>query len=232
MGFMTIYDFLEKLLKERSINIQTTSQVEEKHLQKLSMLIEWCVNNNIVEYVDDKIQLNDSIRLLISLPMFGLSYDRLVKYINWHEFEEFVSNVFSQLGWDVYKGYTHIKVDRFQIDIIALNTNLSLSVFVECKHWKRLNTLYTSIHRIVKEHLNRIDKYLKNCEWVRLNINKLKDVKYIAPMMVVLYDLPIKIVNGVPIVPVPRLVDFVVNIDVYIDALNILIFENRCYIGS
>ncbi|MEM1559932.1 MAG: restriction endonuclease [Ignisphaera sp.] len=232
MNYIDIYDFIEQLFKYRSINKYAISSVNVKDRNRLKSLIEWCIDNGVIEEDDDNIRLLKSVEFLTSLPHFDISPNRFNIYIEWHEFEQYVSQIFAELGWDVYMNYTHTKADRFQIDVIAMNDSLKLSLFVECKHWKRTSRLRANIDNVVGEHIKRIEKYLRNCEWVCTKVTKLRNIKYILPIVIVLLDLPIKVFKGIPIIPIYKLVDFVTNIDSYTDALDLVLYKNRCYSGS
>lgn len=232
MRYITIYDFLEKLIKQRFVNKTLLSFLEYKYIGIASSLIEMCINNNIIEEIDDKLVLKNSISLIMLLPLFGIMPDKLSAYIEWNEFEIYISQVFSEFGWDIYTNYVHTKIKRFQIDVIALNEILKLSLFIECKHWKHMARRNISIQFIVNKHLERIKKYLDTCEWVCVKITKLRNIKNIVPIVVTLYELPVKVLKGVALVPINKLIDFVANIDSYIDSLNLVVYKNRCHIET
>lgn len=232
MNYIDVYDLIEQLLKYRNISKHTISLVDAKDRNKLKSLIDWCIDKKIIEEDDDNIRLLKPVEFLISLPYFNIQPDRFSFYIEWNEFEQYVSQLLMELGWDVYTNYSHTRTDRFQIDVIAFNELLKLSLFVECKHWKRASRVRLDIDKVVEEHKKRVEKYLRNCEWVSIKITKLRNAKHILPVIIILFDLPIKVFNGVPIVPIYKVIDFVMNIDSYIDTLNLVLYKNRCYIGS
>lgn len=231
MNYIDIYDFIERLLKYRIINKHTISLLNIEHKSKALSLLRWCMDNNVVEEHDNEIKLIKPVELLISLPFFGIIPDRFSAYIEWHEFEHYISQVFTKLNWYVYLNYKHTKVDRFQVDVIAINEELKISLFIECKHWKNVANIYYNIDKIVEHHKKRVEKYLRHCEWVCVKIPKLRDTKYILPVIIILNDLASKVYNGIPVVSVFKLLDFAVNIDSYIDALNLKLYKNRCYRG-
>lgn len=230
MNRMSIYDILEQLIKTRSISKQLIMMAEDRHRDILISVIRHYINEGVLEEVEEELRLLKPVDLLISLPSFNLTVDRFSPYIEWYEFEEYISRVFTEFGWDVYLNYVHTRVERFQIDVIALNDILRLSVFIECKHWRNASRIYTGIDKIVNEHIKRIEKYLRNCEWVCTRITRLRSIAHILPVIIVIYDLPMKIVKGVPIVPLSKLRDFIINIDSYADALNLVLYKNRCYV--
>lgn len=229
MRHLTLNDIIEKLVKHRYIDKQSLILVEHRYQNTIQSLIELCLDQGILRESDERLVLLKPVELLVLLPNFGIAPDRYNLYIQWHEFEDYIARMLTELGWDVYRGYTHTKVEKFQVDIIALNDVLKLSMLIECKHWKRMSRICTNLDFIVNTHIKRVEKFLRNCEWVCSKINKLRGVKNILPVVVVLYDLPIKVLDGVPIVPIHKMLDFVVNVDVYIDSLNLTLYVNRCY---
>ncbi|MEM3979682.1 MAG: restriction endonuclease [Ignisphaera sp.] len=232
MNYIDIYDLIEQLLKHHNISKHIISLVDVKDKDKLRLLIDWCIDKKIIEEDDDNIRLLRPVEFLISLSNFGIQPDRFSVYIEWNEFEQYVSWLLAELGWDVYANYLHTRADRFQIDVIALNELLKLTLFVECKHWKKLSRVRLDIGKVVEKHIKRVEKYLRNCEWVCIKITKLRNAEHILPVIIILFDSPIKVLNGVPIVPIYKVIDFVINIDSYIDTLNLVLYKNRCYIGS
>lgn len=232
MGYMTLYDILEKLMRQRVINKQLISLIESRYRDILEDIIRLGIDKGILEEIDGELKLIKPVELLIVLPLFNVIPDRFSLYIRWHEFEEYISRILIELGWDVYRGYTHTRIERFQIDIIALNNVMKLAIFIECKHWKQISRIHTNINNIIEDHLIRVEKYMRNCEWVCSRIGKLRNIKEILPVIIVLYDLPVKVFRGVPVVSVYKIFDFIINIDRYIDLLNLTLYRNRCYHGS
>uniref|UniRef100_A0A7C2VH94 Restriction endonuclease type IV Mrr domain-containing protein n=1 Tax=Ignisphaera aggregans TaxID=334771 RepID=A0A7C2VH94_9CREN len=232
MNSSTVYDFLEKLIKYKKIHKNLVISHVVKYHNLIQSLLDWGIDKGIIEEQDDELVLANPVELLVSLPNFGILPDRFTPYIEWHDFEKYISRVFTEFGWEVYSNYVHTKADRFQIDVIALDAISKLSMFIECKHWKRMRSIQSSIDEIASKHLMRIERYQRNCEWVCIKINKLRSIRYILPTIITLHDLPVKVVNGIPIVPIFKLVDFVINLDRYIDALNLVLHENRCYIKA
>ncbi|MEM1541527.1 MAG: hypothetical protein QW101_01640 [Ignisphaera sp.] len=231
MGRTSLYEFLERLTRDRNIEIEFINLVEYKERDKVNSLIESCIERGIMEKIGNNIKLVDAVEFLTYLPLYGIDPSRLSMYIEWHEFEEFITRLLIEFGWDTYLNYRHDRVERFQIDIIALNHSINLSLFIECKHWKRMSSFYTNLEDIIDNHIKRIEKYLRNCEWVCLKLSKLRHVMNILPVIVTLHDLQIKVFKGVPIVSLYKFRDFILDIDRYIDFLNLKIYTNRCYSG-
>jgi hypothetical protein len=230
MNYLDVHYFLEQLFRYRTISKHILSLLSTEHRLKALSLLRWCTDNGIVEEIDDRIKLVKPVELLISLQAFGIAPDRFNLYIAWHEFEQYISRIFAEFNWYVYLNYVHTKADRFQIDVISINDVLKLALFIECKRWKSLSKIRYSINKIVEDHIKRIEKYMRNCEWVCIKIPKLRSVKNILPVVIIPIDFDPKVLDGVPIISIFKLHDFVVNIDVYIDSLNLKLYRNRCYI--
>lgn len=229
MNYLSLYEFLELLMMKRVIDLKLINLIKYDDRFKISSLIEWCIEKNIVEISRTEIKLLNPVEFLVLLPLHGIAPSRFSTYIEWNEFEEYVTRVFEEFGWDVYLGYRHYRIERFQIDIIALNNSLNLSLFVECKHWKKVSHLSKELEEIIDNHIKRIEKYLRNCEWVCTRLNKLRYIKHILPVIIVLHEVPVKVFEEVPIVSVHNLRDFIANVDHYIDSLQLKTYLNRCY---
>lgn len=117
------------------------------------------------------------------------------KGLDWKEFESFVESAFLSFGFKT-KRNARLRKPRAEIDLVASKGNLSFAV--DCKHWKR-TVGYSSMLSISMRQLNRARRLVENGNLV-------------IPLVVTLHDESLHILeNGVPIVPIHRISDFVLN---------------------
>jgi Holliday junction resolvase-like predicted endonuclease len=117
--------------------------------------------------------------------------------LTWHEFEVFSERAFSSAGFFVTRNF-RVKKPRMEIDLLAIKG--SLAFCVDCKHWKR-TVGQGSMLRISESQVLRSERLLSPFGFSR-----------IVPMILTLKDESLGILeNGVPIVPIHRLADFLLN---------------------
>ncbi|MFP3223202.1 MAG: hypothetical protein RXR21_06045, partial [Nitrososphaeria archaeon] len=100
-------------------------------------------------------------------------------------------------------------IKRREIDVLAFNENLVFAA--DCKHWKRMSFYSLS----------------KSAEMQKLRASFLTSTltfskKQIVPLIVTLYESELKIINKIPIVPVFKLKDFVINIYGYMETITVI----------
>jgi len=128
----------------------------------------------------------------------------IAKGLDWRSFEELVFNLLSSFGFQVKKNLV-IKKPRREIDLIAEKEKYLLAV--DCKSWKR--RIYSSrFYKVVEAQIDRskiLSKIYKN--------------KEVYPVILSIYEIELKIIKGVPIVPISKLKGFLMEFDGYKDQL-------------
>ena len=118
-------------------------------------------------------------------------------FLNWKEFEEHVERIFRSFDF-LTRRNTRFRKPRAEIDLVALKNNLTFAV--DCKHWKR-TVGHSSMNAISNRQLLRAQRL----------VDRHRHVKVI-PMIVTLHDESLHILeNGVPIVPIHKVSDFILN---------------------
>ncbi|MCX8167473.1 MAG: restriction endonuclease [Ignisphaera sp.] len=227
--YILLYDILEHLFKFGSIEKGLLDHVRIGDRPSIESIIENGIERNMLKEDDSKIYLLNPFEFLLLLDEIGLDTSRLCSYISWSEFENFVANKLYEFGWEYILGYSHKRISRFQIDVIAMDFVLKRALVIECKHWRK-SLGVSSLKRIVLDHLVRVDKLVNYCEWVTVDISRLRDIENLIPVVVTLKKGGVKVIEGVPIVSLHHLGDFLINISSYLELLNIKVFKNRCYV--
>jgi len=138
----------------------------------------------------------------------GGSPSKVCGSLNWGEFEWLIFEAFRMNGFDVLKGFmfTTSSKRRFQIDVIALKLNMLMSV--DCKQWT-FPYWSSRVHAASKEHLRRTEALVEHVDRLKakLPLRGLKRV-YLVPVMLTLGDSGLREVEGVPVVSILKLKDF------------------------
>jgi hypothetical protein len=133
--------------------------------------------------------------------------------LTWKEFEAFSEIAFSSVGYHVTRNF-RLKKPRMEIDLLASKGSLAFSV--DCKHWKR-TVGQGSMQRISERQVSRSRRLLSPTGFTK-----------IVPLILTLRDESLGVLeNGVPVVPIHRLGDFLLNWESSTDILVLRASEQR-----
>ncbi|MCI4435233.1 MAG: hypothetical protein JHC33_00275 [Ignisphaera sp.] len=230
MSYILLSDAIEHLFKFKKLEQFILNTLKPRDRQTLVKIVEEGIKRGCLRIEGAEIVLQEPVELLILLEEMSIqvNYEQLARYIEWSSFEKYIAEKLRLFGLDYASGYRHDRISKFQIDVLALDSVRKIGFAIECKHWKR-SIKESQLYQIVTEHLQRVEKLLKNCEWVASDIPLLRKVKYIVPVILTLYESEIKNVMNVPIISLRTFTEFFSNIDVYLDLLDAMKYENRCF---
>ncbi len=130
---------------------------------------------------------------------------------NWAEFEAFSKRVFLSFGFSTVKNY-RLKKPRMEVDLLAYGNGLTFAV--DCKHWKR-TVGHASMLKIAGKQALRAQRIASEGTY-----------RKVMPMILTWRDESLFILdNGVPVVPIHRLADFILNWEQ--STFPILVFESE-----
>jgi len=169
--------------------------------------------------------VKDKVSLILRLLSESFSPEELLRYLSWSEFEEYTERVLEKLGFNVVKKVTFSSQGkRFEIDLVAIRGGTAF--VIECKYWKRLRGRGASLAKSAKRHLERVEAF-KNLAFKILGPYVHEDTLRIYPLLVSFYESDLGFVEGVPIVPISKLVAFMKRFYLY-DHVIATITVKRC----
>ena len=142
---------------------------------------------NIVEF-----QNSDRIKATIFAIRNGATIEDVSEFLSWQNFEELVSRVLDENGFQVQKNLILTK-PRMEIDVVGIK--LGISILIDCKHWKRMTQ--SALNDIVNKQVERVKRYVEKTESTSA-----------IPVIVTLHQEKVNFVNQVPVVPVMQLSSF------------------------
>ncbi|MGC8599692.1 MAG: NERD domain-containing protein [Nitrososphaeria archaeon] len=160
-------------------------------------------DEDAVKAIKEAIPDNKLLELFLSEK---ISLEDLASRISWKSFEKLTELMFKQIG---YFTLTNFRIKRREIDVLAFNENLVFAA--DCKHWKRMP--FYSLNRSAE-----MQKLRASLLTSTLTFSK----KQIVPLIVTLYENELKIINKIPIVPIFKLKDFVINIYGYMETITVI----------
>jgi Holliday junction resolvase-like predicted endonuclease len=123
--------------------------------------------------------------------------EKISSSLDWRKFEECVEFAFASFGYETQRS-VRLRKPTAEIDLVASKGNITFAV--DCKHWKRTVGRSVMLGVSVRQ-IARAKRYLQG-----------RRGNLIVPVLVTLHDEYIYILeNGVPVVPIHRMADFVLN---------------------
>jgi len=223
--------FIMKLLKagEASIGIHTLSQELSFSEEVLLRIIRQLEESELISRIDNGMAVavpvgEDRLRLAVAAVRFGATIEDSAGKLSWKEFEAFCSKVLEENGYSCFQGFRFKspRGRRYECDIAA--TMDPLILLADCKHYaghvKGLNAA-------VDKHLERVDAFAKSVPTLVRRIPQILEWNQatITPIIVTLFPENITIIEGVPIVPVFKLNQFLQEITSNIDKITHMIVE-------
>jgi len=157
-------------------------------------------------------------KIFIFLAKHSLSLEDAASLLRWREFESFTSMILSNLGFYTISNYRFKSLGRrWEIDVLGFRN--PIVVAIDCKHMRRG---YQSIlSRVVDRHRARVEAFAPT---IRYSFHEIvggwKNIR-IIPIIVTLKRSLYTIVDGLPVVHISALADFLDS------ALPIMIIEGR-----
>jgi hypothetical protein len=201
---MMNYDELS-VIKNELKRTKPSSHLNHKHTTTIE---DFSVPVQEEDIIKEEKSSEERIELAIKALNLGGDPIEICKHLDWREFENLSVEAFQLNGYSVINNLTFSSnKKRFQMDVIASKNNSILCI--DCKHWMYFYW-FSRIKDAVKTHLNRT-KALSNEIQILSSKLSLKSSKkiFIAPAIVTLSDPRRNIIEGVPIVSILKLEDFI-----------------------
>jgi Restriction endonuclease len=153
----------------------------------------------------------ESVSAAIALTKLGADLGRIADSLDWREFEDYCGMTLSASGYGVRRNVRLRKPPR-QIDIIAESAVLVLSI--DCKHWRR-GTGPGGLFFLAEAQAERTRKY-------GAEMSKRGEGRPILPMLLTMLDNQVRVVGGVPIVPLQSLRAFLSSVSRFDEELSFI----------
>ncbi len=230
---LTLGDAIEHLFRFKKLEPSIVKALSPGSRAKLEVLLGNLEDLGVVARVGEEYVLIDSLKALELVHKLGVvDVSRLLRFIEWSEFEEFVAKVLEEEGYEVFRDLKRTSISRFQIDVLGIDRSRALGLVVECKRWSRVLSSLARLAEAARNHVERVKKLVKVCEWIAVSIPSLRRVRVFVPLIVTLAQPPIPVLEGVPIASVVTLRDFVSKALDYVEELGAICIENRCFCGK
>ena len=173
------------------LDFSTASELDDFSAKELLHIF---VQNGIGEFDENvvKFQNSDKIHASVFAITNGASIEDVSEFLSWQDFEELVSRILDENGFQVQKNLMLTK-PRMEIDVVGIK--LGIAILIDCKHWKKMSK--SALNDIVDKQIERVKNYVKKTESTSA-----------VPVIVTLHQEKVNFVNQVPIVPIIQLSSF------------------------
>ena len=173
------------------LDFSTASELDDFSAKELLHIF---VQNGIGEFDENvvKFQNSDKIHASVFAITNGASIEDVSEFLSWQDFEELVSRILDENGFQVQKNLMLTK-PRMEIDVVGIK--LGIAILIDCKHWKKMSK--SALNDIVDKQIERVKSYVKKTESMSA-----------VPVIVTLHQEKVNFVNQVPIVPIIQLSSF------------------------
>jgi hypothetical protein len=147
----------------------------------------------------------DRMKLSLLALQKGCDIEIISRSLSWKDFEGLTSEILELNGYSTKTNVHFSKPRRIQIDVIGANNNLA--IVADCKHWKRYSL--SSISSYAEKQIRRTKILCRARKRIRYNIS------HAIPIILTLYSVDIKLIDGVPIVPISKFKSFIEDVSLY-----------------
>lgn len=149
----------------------------------------------------------DKLNTLLLVMKQGCDPEHLSKKLRWNDFELFTSLLIKSAGFSFERNVVFNK-PRIQIDVIGFYHKIAL--LIDCKHWMKIYDFNVS-----RFSLNQIRR-------ARIFLDKRKEIEAVIPIIVTFHESQCRFFDKIPIVPISKFMQFLLNFPFYLDKLELI----------
>ena len=211
---------LLKLTKDGPVSQEVIKKESRLPTSLVTKLLRRLQSDGLVYHHGDVVEASSvqRLRLAVCALKSGGDLERICGFLQWKEFEGVAALAFESNGYTVVRNL-HFKHGghRWEIDIIACKS--SLIVCLDCKHWHH-GLQGGTAKKIAEEQTERTRAFATSLPnpTVKLECLSRRSAKFVPAVLSLTFD-KFKFYNGVPVVPVLQLQDFLNQLPTYADSL-------------
>ena len=176
---------------------------------RMSPTLESMTSDGLLTCADGIFSMSHHQRMMLAEQLIhgGVDPKRVSRCLGWQEFEDFANQSLLNNGFATRKHCIFKTTSgRREIDILAWNDSFTLAL--DCKHWVT-GMSPSAIRRIVRAQIERAKALADRPELLhRLKVGR-PEKRYVTPVILVLAELRDQLVDGVPVVPISKLISFI-----------------------
>jgi len=211
---------LLKLTKDGPVSQEVIKKESRLPMSLVTKLLRKLQSDGLVYHHEDVVEANSlqRLRLAVYALKSGGDVERVSGFLQWKEFEGMAAVAFESNGYTVMRNL-HFKHGghRWEIDIIGCKS--PLVVCLDCKHWHH-GLQGSTAEKIAEQQRERTRAFVMSLPNPAATLECLSrsNAKFVPAVLSLTVD-KFKFYNGVPIVPVLQLQDFLNQLPAYADSL-------------
>lgn len=142
----------------------------------------------------------------------GCSLEEVSKALDWRDFEGFTSTILKRNGFECF-GNLYLKKPRAQIDVFARKRKLGIAI--DCKRWSR-DPGPSTMAKVVEMQERRAELLAKSGR------DEVIGIDYVLPAVLTVYESGLRLVGGVPIIPIHRFQGFILEFEGHLDEIKLI----------
>jgi Holliday junction resolvase-like predicted endonuclease len=211
---------LLKLTKEGPVLTKSVNQEARIASDIARKLLENLQNEGLLYLKDDSVEVNNDnrLRLAVKAVSIGADVEHVSILLRWQEFEDIAAVALERNGYVTAKNvrFKH-GGRRWEIDVVGCRKPIVLCV--DCKRWQR-GVKPSALGKIVEAQMERACALADTLPSPALKVACVKwnKAKFV-PVILSLVPSRFKFYDGVPVVPVLQLQDFLVQLPAYMESV-------------
>jgi Holliday junction resolvase-like predicted endonuclease len=211
---------LLKLTKDGPVLTKSVNQEARLASDIARKLLENLQNEGLLYLKDDSVEVNNDnrLRLAVKAVSIGADVEHVSILLRWQEFEDIAAVALERNGYVTAKNvrFKH-GGRRWEIDVVGCRKPIVLCV--DCKRWQR-GVKPSALGKIVEAQMERACALADTLPSPALKVACVKwnKAKFV-PVILSLVPSRFKFYDGVPVVPVLQLQDFLVQLPAYMESV-------------
>ena len=208
-----------KLTREGPVSIELIAKNSRILLSVVEEQIKKFLSLNLAEKKEALIRVSPLQRLKIAFRAISLGADieRVCRNLSWKEFEDVAVTAFQTNGYSTIKHFRFRHENRmWEIDVLAVKGKIVLCV--DCKRWMKRLTAST-MSRMAEAQIERVKALSRIIDKSTFPV---EGRIFLIPMILSLIPASSKFCNGVPIVPILQLQNFLDELPAHKHLLNFI----------
>jgi Holliday junction resolvase-like predicted endonuclease len=211
---------LLKLTKDGPVLTKSVNQEARIASDIARKLLENLQNEGLLYLKDDSVEVNNDnrLRLAVKAVSIGADVEHVSILLRWQEFEDIAAVALERNGYVTAKNvrFKH-GGRRWEIDVVGCRKPIVLCV--DCKRWQR-GVKPSALGKIVEAQMERACALADTLPSPALKVACVKwnKAKFV-PVILSLVPSRFKFYDGVPVVPVLQLQDFLVQLPAYMESV-------------
>jgi Holliday junction resolvase-like predicted endonuclease len=180
--------------------------------EKLLEIIGDLTQTGLISCDRHSLEVDSAQRLMLATRLVHVGCDpqKVSRYLEWQEFEKFAAESLEENGFRTVKHLVFkSKLGRREIDLLAWNDSFLMAI--DCKHWLRGLSTSTSL-KVARAQGERAEALAGRVEILKKCGVDFVEKRYLIPVILCMAEPRNNVVDGVPIVPVSKLINFLYGV--------------------